>query len=302
MRIALIGPGAIGTTVAAWLGQDPDIQLRVCARTAVDGLVAETPAGVIRASPRVLVEPVHGEAMDWILVATKTYDAESAARWLPGLLGPRTRVAVLQNGVEHVERFAPYLDAARITPCVVDIPAERTAPGRVLQRRAGSIVVPEGAAGEAFVRLFAHTPIDTATTDDFTTRAWRKLAVNCAGAVSALTLQPAGVARHDGVAEVMRGLVRECVAVGRTVGARLGDDVADEVVEGYRAGPPDSINSIHADRLAGRRMEVDARNGVIVRYGARAGIPTPLNAAVVALLEASAHVEAASRPAASLSG
>lgn len=49
---------------------------------------------------------------------------------------------------------------------------------------------------------------------------------------------------------------------------------------------PDSINSIHADRIAGRPMEIDARNGIIVRLGRKHGIPTPINEMVVALLEA----------------
>ena len=286
MRIAVIGPGAIGGVVAAWLAQTPQHDLTLCARTGFDRLEVDAPGGPIAAAPRVITRPDEGEPVDWVLIATKAYDAAGAAAWLPRLLGEGTRVAVLQNGVEHVERFAPFLDPARITPAVVDIPAERLAPGRILQRRAGSIVVPAGAAGEAFVRLFEATPIAVSTSADFTTVAWRKLAVNCAGAVSALTLQPAGVSRRDDVAELMRGLVRECVAVGRTVGAELPEPLADEVVEGYRAAPPESLNSMHADRLAGRPMEVDARNGVIVRLGARAGVPTPLNAAVTALLDA----------------
>jgi 2-dehydropantoate 2-reductase len=47
----------------------------------------------------------------------------------------------------------------------------------------------------------------------------------------------------------------------------------------------DSVNSILADRLAGRPMEIDARNGVVVRLGAKHGVPTPLNAFAAALLE-----------------
>ena len=43
-----------------------------------------------------------------------------------------------------------------------------TAPGRVLQRMNGNILVPAGAAGEAFVALFDHTPIEVGTTADFT--------------------------------------------------------------------------------------------------------------------------------------
>jgi 2-dehydropantoate 2-reductase len=84
----------------------------------------------------------------------------------------------------------------------------------------------------------------------------------------------------------MRGIVRECVAVGRAEGALLDDSLAEKVVTGYRNAPADSVNSLHADRLAGRPMETDARNGVIVRLGRKHGIPTPLNSTIVALLEA----------------
>jgi 2-dehydropantoate 2-reductase len=288
MRIAVIGPGAVGGTVAAWLAQNAALDVEVCARTAFGRLEVETPGGPLVATPRVLTSPDQAAAVDWAIVATKTYDAAATGAWLARLAGPETRVAVLQNGVEHVERFSAHVDAARITPAVVDIPVERTAPGRIRQRRDGTILVPVGAAGEALVALFAHTPIGATTTDDFRTAAWRKLAVNCAGAVNALTLRPSGVARREPIARIMRALVAECVAVGRAEGADLPDDLGETVVAGYRAGPADGINSLHADRAAGRPMELDARNGVIVRLGDRHGIATPVNAMVVALLEAAA--------------
>ena len=288
-RIAVIGPGAVGATVAAWLAQNPALAVEVCARTAFDRLEVETPGGPLTATPRVLTSPDQASPVDWAIVTTKTYDAVATGGWLARLVGPNTQVAVLQNGVEHVARFTPYVDAARITPAVVDIPAERSAPGRVRQRRDGTILVPAGEAGEAFAALFGHTPIAVSTTPDFTTAAWKKLALNCAGAVNALTLKPAGVARREPIADLMRALVRECVAVGRAEGAVLPDDLPDTVVEGYRSGPADGVNSLHADRAAGRPMELDARNGVIVRLGARHGVATPVNAMVVALLEAAAE-------------
>lgn len=287
-RIALIGPGAVGGTVAAWLAQNPDLTVSVCARTPFDGLQVEAPGGAISARPVVLTDPALAGPVDWVLIATKTYDTASADAWLDALVGPDTRLAVLRNGVEHLEPFLDRLPATRIVPAVVDIPAERDAPGRIRQRRDGSILVPDDAAGRAFVALFAHTPIAVSTTPDFRTAAWKKLALNCAGAVNALVLKPSGVAHDEGAAQVMRTLVAECVAVGRAEGADLPDDLAEAVIAGYRAGAPDGINSLHADRLAGRPMELDARNGVIVRRGAAHGIPTPANAMVVALINAAA--------------
>jgi len=115
---------------------------------------------------------------------------------------------------------------------------------------------------------------------------WRKLCINVAGAVSALADEPAAIAWREPAAEVMRALVRECAAVGRAEGARLDDSVADAVVDHYRNAPPDSMNSIHADRRAGRPMEWDARNGVVCRLGRKHAIATPVSDTVSGLLAA----------------
>jgi 2-dehydropantoate 2-reductase len=275
-RIAVVGTGAVGASIAAWLIAAPGHDVTLCARTPFDRLRVETPDGVLESAPRLLTDPASADPVDWVLVVTKTYDAPGAQAWLDRLVGPDTHVAILQNGVEHSSRF-PGLDPARIVPVIVDIPAERRAPGDVVQRRSGSLTVPADAAGRAFAALFAHSPIDTILTDDWLTAAWRKLAVNCAGAVNALTLQPAGIAHDDDAADLMRALIRECIAVGRAEGATLPDDLPEQVVAGYRSGPANSINSIHADRLAGRPTEADARNGVIARLGAQHGIAAPLN-------------------------
>lgn len=283
--IAIIGPGAIGGILAAWLGQDPDNAVTVCARTAFDHLEVETPTGTISASPRVITDPTQASPVDWVLIATKAYDAAGAAKWLPTLRRPDTPVVVLQNGVEHVERFAPYVPTAWLVPAVIDCPAERTAPGRMRQRGASWIVVPDTEHGRAFRPLFAKTNFDV-TTDDFTTRAWAKLCVNAPGAISAILMKPTGVIQIDPIPELTRGMVRECLAVGRAEGAKLEDAIVEAVVEGARTAPPDSLNSLIADRMAGRPMEIDARNGAIVRFGRKHGIPTPLNEMAVALLTA----------------
>ena len=283
--IAVIGPGAVGGTVAAWLAQGGH-EVTLCVRTPFEGLKVDTPVGPIFASPRVLADPRGARPVDWVLICVKAYDAAAAQPWLAALMGPATRVAVLQNGVEHVSRFAGLVPPERIVPCVVDIPAERAAPGRIRQRGTGTIIVPDGEAGEAFVALFAASPIAVSTTDDITTAMWKKLCINCGGVVSALAMKPGGVIARPGIADLVRGLVAECVAVGRAEGADLGDDQPDFVANQIATAPADAINSIYGDRLAGRPTEIDARNGVIVRLGRKHGIAAPLNAAAVALLGA----------------
>jgi 2-dehydropantoate 2-reductase len=287
-QIVIVGPGAIGGTLTAWLSQNPEHDITVAARSTFERLTLQIPDGTtITAQPRMLTSPDAAAPADWVLVTTKAYDVVGAAQWLKKLVGPQTRVAIIQNGVEHLERFSPHVPVEQLLPVMIDLPAERQAPGRIRQRGPGRMVIPEGAHAGEFVQLFAHTPLSVTPDVNFKTQVWKKLCVNSAGALSAVLLKPAIIARHDGVADIMRAIVRECAAVGRAEGAQLDDSIAEQVVTGYRSAPPDSVNSLHADRAAGRPMETDARNGVIVRLGRKHGIPTPMNQMIVALLEAS---------------
>jgi 2-dehydropantoate 2-reductase len=283
-RVALIGPGAVGCVLGAWLDHTRRHELTLCARQPFSGLVVDTPEGRLSSTPRVVTRAGELLAVDWALVSTKTYDSAGAATWFAAL-GAETPVAILQNGVEHEARFTPFLPRARIVPVVVDIPAERSAPGLARQRGPGRLTVTDDAHGRAFAALFDGTKLELTLTSDLKTAAWKKLCLNSAGVLSALLLEPAVVLHDDAIAELARGLVRECIAVGRAEGAALADELADTVVEQYRGAPRDSVNSLHADRAAGRATENDARNGAIVRLGQRHRIATPYNQMAFVLLD-----------------
>ncbi|HET8745134.1 MAG TPA: 2-dehydropantoate 2-reductase N-terminal domain-containing protein, partial [Ramlibacter sp.] len=132
--ILFIGPGAIGATLIAWLCQDDRHQVTAAARTPFDSIETQTPGGLIRAKPRVITDVRQAPPSDWILVATKAYDSDAAARWFAGATHPHTRLAVIQNGVEHIQRFEQHFPRERIVPVMIDLPAERETPGRTLQR------------------------------------------------------------------------------------------------------------------------------------------------------------------------
>lgn len=264
----------------------PRHEIVLCARRPLAELEVELLGHVVRPAWHVVTAPAELPSVDWVLVTTKAYDAAGAAAWLRSRGAVDATWAILQNGVEHRERFAPLVDPAQLMPVMVDCPAERAEPGRVRQRGPGRLTVADEARGREFAELFEGTAIAVTLTTDLKTVLWRKLCTNAAGVLSALLLKPAGIMRDDAIAEVARGIVRECIAVGRAEGARLDDAVVEEVVAAYRAAPADAVNSLQADRAAGRPTEIDARNGVIVRLGRRHGIPTPLNEMAVALIAA----------------
>lgn len=287
--IAIVGPGAIGGTLAAWLAQNPDFDVTVCARSPLTDLVVETPQGTITAKPKVLTDPTEGQPVDWVLVATKTYSAESTRPWIEALSAQGTRVAIIQNGVEHVRLFEHLVPAERLVPVMINLPAARSAPGRIVQSRHGIIAVPAGRNGEDFAALFAHTEIEAAAHEDFLSQLWIKLTGNCAAIVPALTLRATGPVWSSEMEAIVRGLAEECAAVGRAEGADVPQSVVENTVGAMKAMSEGSVGgSLHADRLAGNPMEVDARNGVIVRLGEKHGIATPMNRMLVTLLTASA--------------
>lgn len=287
-RITLIGPGAIGCAIGAAL-MEAGHDVTFCTRHGFAQLSVQKenkPAKVFPA--KVVTTPDKMPAADWVLLCVKAYQVPSAAAWLSAAVRPGVKFAVLQNGVEQRENAEPYVPAGTtIVPVVVDLPVSRTAPGEAVWKRVASVVTPANAAGQEFCSLFAGSFVTAETTDDFITRAWLKLCLNApSGAILALTGQRMGVMRSHGIADVARSILKECVAVGRAEGAKLDDALIERQIESFLAANPEDGNSMYEDRMAGREMEWNARNAVIVRKAASHGIAVPVSAALVPLLAA----------------
>ena len=294
-RIAIVGVGAIGGAIAGLLEMTGGHEITLCTRRPLHQLTVTLSSGLVRVKAHNVMFPENTEPVEWVIVAAKAYDAESAAAWFPALCAHGAPVAVIQNGVEHRERFAPYMEQRRLLPVVIDCPVERPADGEVRVRGAARMRVEDTPLGREFAALFAGSSVKMEPVADFITAAWWKLCLNSVGALNALTLKPAGVLRDEAIGRLAVAMVAECVAVGRAEGAQLSDSLGDEILAHYRAHSPDTVNSLLADRLAGRRMETDARNGAIVRKGEKHGIPTPLNRMAVTLLDAQQPPQAIQR-------
>lgn len=288
-RVAVVGVGAIGATVAAAVQDAGGHELVLCARRPLDGVVVERPDGreVVLRTP-VLTDPDGLEAADWLLLAVKAHQTEGAAGWLRALARRGTTIAVLQNGIDHVERVTPLAGEASVLPTVNWCPAEPVEPGRVRQRDALRLSVPEGPAGEGFAALLGDGA-EVTVGGDFAREAWRKLCANAVSGVMALTGRPAEIFGLDDLRAAATAMAYECAAVARAEGAPLSDQDADDVIAWIQDLPPDAGSSILTDRLAGRTLEWEARNGVIGRLGRRHGVATPVSDTVAALLHAASE-------------
>lgn len=277
--VALVGPGAIGATVAAAVRGE----VLLCGRTPHERLVVEREDGTTEVVPGpVRTDPAAAGPVDVVLLAVKAHQTEAAAPWLAALCRPETVVVVLQNGVEQRELVAPHARGATVLPAVVWVPAETVAPARVRVRGDLRLTLPDEPAALALARLIDGVELS----DDFATLAWRKLAINAVAGLMVLAGRRAGMFRRADVAALARDLAAETLAVARAEGADLPDAVADELVAEFASYPEDLGSSILFDYEAGRELEWDARNGVVARLGARHGIPTPVSDVIVPLLAA----------------
>src|SRR6201987_58906 len=289
LNVAVIGLGGVGGGAAGSLAAAGRHDVIACVRPPIARFTLARAEGAVEAPLHMLSDPARGKPVDWVLVCTKTHQTAAAGPWLARLCTPATRVAVLQNGIDHVARVEPLARGASIVRVLVYYNGERLAPDRVRIRHAGphDAVVADDEPGLAFVDLFDGTPLRIIRSGDFATLAWRKLLINAvANPITALTLQRQAVLRRPDVQELCRGVLDEAVAAARAEGIKLAEDETARTIATLHNFSGELGTSMYFDRLAGRRLEVEALTGAIVAAGGRHGMAMPLNRALLTLLRA----------------
>ncbi len=289
MKVAVVGLGSIGAAAAGCLAAAGRHDVIACMRTPIGHLTLDAPDGTAELKLRVVTDPAQATPVDWVLLCTKTHQTESAAPWLSHLCTPHTRVAVLQNGIGHVARVAPLANGAAVMPVIVYYNGERLAPDRVRLRQGSDqdLTVADDADGRAFVQLLDGTPLRVLVSGNFATLIWRKLLINAvANPITTLTLQRQAVLRRPDVQELCHGILNEAVAVARAEDVDLAGDEPRRAMETLFTFSGELGTSMYFDRVAGRKLEVEALTGAIVAAGERHGIAMPLNRALLTLLRA----------------
>ena len=284
--IALVGPGAIGTTVAAALhevGRTPAI----FGRSAHEHLELRFDGGRIAVPGPVRTNPSEVDnTFDLVFVAVKSTQIDATAPWLSALCNKNTVVCVLQNGVEQKTLVAPYVPGSPVLPSVVWFPAQREPDASVWLRGKARITLPDTQESSLVLAALSGTRCSVDVAADFTSVAWRKLLQNAVAGLMVLAGRRAGMYSRADIAGLALAYLQECLAVARAEGATLGDEVPQEIVDAFRGYPADLGTSILADREAGRPLEWDSRNGVVQRRARSHGIATPISDLVVPLLAA----------------
>jgi 2-dehydropantoate 2-reductase len=299
-KVAIVGCGAMGSVYAALMadaGHDvygitlwPD-HAEAMERTGlrVEGASGDRTARVHGSTTTDGIGPC-----DLVVIATKAFDVEAAARASLQLLGPETPVQTIQNGLGSADKVAAIVGADRLAVGVVGgFGASMRGPGHVHHNgmemiRFGSHAGLPRQLLQAAARIWEEAGFKVALFDDIGRMVWEKLIMNVAfSGTCCLTGLTIGEVLADREAwRVARGCAEEAVAVASALGIKL--DVGEPIEHVRRLGGkiPNARPSMLLDHMAQRRSEIDVINGAIPPLGRKAGVATPVNETVVALVKA----------------
>jgi 2-dehydropantoate 2-reductase len=298
-RVAVVGAGAVGGYFGGMLARagahitliGRPVHVDVWKR---DGLFIDSFDFQERISVEASTDIAASRDAELVLFSVKSLDTERTARQLAHHVKGDALVVSLQNGVDNVERIR----AAGLDPiaAVVYVASSMPAPGRVKHGGRGDLLIGDlpGREGrpreDAVARVsswFEAAGVPCRVSPDIQADLWIKLIYNSAlNAISAVVRAPYGdIVSIAEPRETVRQLVNECVAVGRAAGVSLSDDDFGEMVLRFaeKVGPVFSSTGQDLDR--GKRTEIDALNGFVVRRGAELGVPTPVNQSLLALVK-----------------
>lgn len=232
--------------------------------------------------------------VDLVIIATKSFDVESAAESAAGLIGPSTVVQTIQNGLGSPEKVAAVIGPDRLAVGVVGgFGASSPEPGTAHHNgmemiRFGSFAGLPQADLARSAEIWRSAGFAVKLFTDVEQMVWEKFIMNVtfSGTTCATGMSIGEVMNDDEAWIVARACAEEAIAVARAKGVTL--DVGDPVehIRGLGAKIPDARPSMLLDASLRRRCEVDAINGAVSREGRSVGVPTPANDIVSSLIRA----------------
>ena len=299
MRILIAGTGGVGGVIGAALaraGHDVTFLARGQNLAALrrSGLTVESVDGDFHVSRITAVDDVADlEPFGLVLFTVKSYDTAAVARQIAAVVREDTVVLSLQNGVENESLLASVLGLPPLMGAMTEIGAELVAPGVVRHVAEGTIFFGEPTGHESprgrnLATLFTEGGVRHRFTREITAQLWGKLMWNAShNAVTAITHTTAGAAaRLPASADVLRDAMHEVVAVARAQGILLDPARIETTITFSRDHLHALRTSMLQDLERGRRLEYDAINGAVIRFGEAVGVPTPVNRTLFGLLAA----------------
>lgn len=296
MKIAVVGPGALGSLFGALLARAGHQIWLVDHRPERAGLIEargielHDQEGRTMVRVRATIDPARIGPVPLAFLCVKSADAERAGREVLPILGAEGLLIAMQNGIAHHPRLAELLHHHPWALGITAQGANLLGPGVVRHGGTGLTTIgflAEGddraarRLGEA-AELLNQAGIPTAVSRDILAAAWNKLIVNAG--INALTAMEdcanGELLRRPHALATLKDAVREAARVAKAGGISITPDPVAMTIEVCRQ-TRDNISSMLQDIRKGRPTEVEAINGAIVRLAATLGVPAPVNRALL---------------------
>jgi len=298
VKIAVMGAGAVGGYFGALLhrgGLDVTLIARGRHLEAIKahGLRIKSTQGDLTVPAKAVGDPRAVGPVDLILFCVKSYDTESAARQCLPIVQESTAILCLQNGVDNEEKIAMVAGGEKVLGGVAYIGAGVSEPGVVVHTAEGRIVFGEMRGGvservRCLEQIFRDAGFPAEVSSNIQAILWGKLCWNAA--FNALNTLVGGDVRvlveRPETRTLARQAMEEVRAVANANNVPLSADLAERLLTWTDTAAGAMKTSTRQDLEAGKRLEVEALNGAVVRKGEAAGVPTPFNFALYALLKA----------------
>ena len=303
MRIVVIGAGGTGGYFGGLLaraGEDVSFLARGTQLEALRtrGLTVKSHhAGTFSRPVHATSDPQEIGPVDLVLFCVKTYDTQAASEGLHLFMGPQTVVLPIQNGIDAAEQLSGEVGMQHLVGGVAYVTSHIESPGVIAQTAgARSIELGELAGGqsertERLQQVLRHAGISAQLPPDIRVTLWEKFLFICAfSGVTALTRLPLGqVFAYQETRELLKAVMKEGEALARAGGIALPVDIVERSYATLQALEPQAMGSMAFDLLAGRRLEIEALNGTMVRLGNEHGMSLPFNSAIYAALKPCAN-------------
>ncbi|PLX42095.1 MAG: 2-dehydropantoate 2-reductase [Deltaproteobacteria bacterium] len=301
MRIAIIGPGAMGSLFGAYLIRAGHELLLIDhnpirARTIGQaGLCLHEGEEVYRFAVKATAAPAPpttDSPYDLILVMVKAPHTKAAAEAAALLAADNTPVLTLQNGLGGADILCNILGEERVLVGVTSQGATLLGPGEVRHGGAGETIIgpahPSSKRAVELARMFTEAGLPARWEDSIFPYLWKKLCANCGiNAITALTnIKNGKIPAQPEAAALCSEAVRETVRVAKASGVELGDE--EELVSwvlSVAAATAANRSSMGQDVDRQKLTEVDFINGAVVREGALNNIATPINETLFRLVK-----------------
>lgn len=300
MKVAIVGVGAMGSLFAylfCQAGYSPWLldkcQERVDA-IKKDGLTVEGVTGTHHlALHKITTNSEEIGTVDLVIIFVKAYDTEEALRGAVSLIGDKTIVLTLQNGLNNLEKITGITGTKRVVGGTTAHGATQLSHGHIRHAGIGGTIIgslngEEVKEIDKVKELLKSSGIKTDITDDLEGTVWSKLIINAAiNPLTAITrLKNGEIIKHAELREIQLKIVEEALAVANTKGIAIHYRDPVEKVKDVCRATASNKSSMLQDVMNGKRTEIDYINGAIVSEGGKYHIPTPYNDIMTRLVRA----------------